>query len=83
MKPINGFLLIEPMVHESFISSDKQTYDEVGTVIARDELIDNVLIPIGCKVYFDSWMARKYPNPNKPDTFYWLVHKDEICAIDE
>ena len=79
LRPINGYVLIEPVVHESFMAQAKETYDEIGVVIETSE----PTIRNGVKVYFDSFMAKKYPNPDKADSFIWLVHKDEISAISE
>ena len=76
IRPINGHILIEPLKHESFISSEKGVYEEIGTVL------DNGQNPVknGTKVYFDSWLAVRYPkNENE---FYWLVKWEDVRAID-
>lgn len=80
LRPVNGYVLIEPVVHDSFIVGQKDSYDEIGIVLAADGITD---LKIGTKVYFDSFMAKKYPNPDKPGEFFWLVHHDEIGAISE
>jgi len=81
--PINGHVVVEPVVHESFISSQKETYDEIGTVMAIYES-DAQYQPkfnIGDRVYFDSWLAARYP---KNDTeYYWLVKVDDIRAYEQ
>lgn len=108
IKPINGHLLIEPLKHKSFVSSDKETYEEVGVVIetgtpelghglikipagidiglAGDWLkqYSQVEVKRGDKVFFDSWLAAKYPKPNaiSNDDFFWLVKFEDIRAID-
>lgn len=94
LKPVNNHLLIEPLRHDSFISSDKGTYEEIGVVIDADEplLRDRKFLPSvgvvdsppkikkGDKVYFDSWLAAKYP---KSETeFYWLVKWSDVRAVE-
>jgi len=92
--PINNHVLIEPVKHESFIESQKTTFDEIGIVIDAD---DNLLGPVmtttsgvyqdygklkkGVKVYFDAWLASKYP-AEKDGEFYWLVDYKDIKAVD-
>lgn len=79
IKPFNDFVLVEPVVHQSFVASQKETFDEVGLVIDSNATV----LKAGMKVYFDSWTARKYPNPDNPDTFFWLVPLNEIAAYEE
>lgn len=81
IKPVNGHLLIEPLVHEAFIATQKDTYEEIGTILAGSDAILRILESnIGDKVYFDSWMAAKFP---KNDTeHYWLVKLDDIRAVE-
>lgn len=76
--PVNSHLLIEPVSHETFIASDRQTYEEIGIVISIPDSMSGV--NIGDKVYFDSWMAAKYPKND--DEFYWLVPWSEVRAIE-
>jgi 8-oxo-dGTP pyrophosphatase MutT (NUDIX family) len=73
---INKSLKIQPVPHESFISSDRETFEEVGILIAKDETITD--IPIGARVYFQSWMAEKYPNLEKEGSFHWIVPYSEV-----
>lgn len=86
--PINGHILIEPLTHEGFISSQKETYEEIGTVIAispsttRDSMFEEYP-DVGDKVYFDSWMAAKYPKDDNEDEFYWLVKYQDLRAIEK
>jgi co-chaperonin GroES (HSP10) len=84
--PINRHLLIEPMTHESFIASDKETYEEIGTVLSVDSYLtisDSFPVGVGDRVYFDSWLAVKYPKKDGKDgEFYWLVKWDDIRAIE-
>jgi co-chaperonin GroES (HSP10) len=79
IKPVNGHLLIEPLTHESFVASQKDQYDEIGTVVDRDLHLTGVIEP-GDKVYFDSWLAAKYPKNDRE--FYWLVKWEDVRAAD-
>jgi hypothetical protein len=87
--PINSHLLIEPLVHKTFLPSERETYEEIGIVIeCAPELIlkDSPLWPQkGDRVYFDSWLAAKYPKPNSEndDEFYWLVPFKDIRAVEK
>ncbi len=78
MIPVNGHLLIEPVKHESFMSTQKDSYEEIGVVVAHEP--DNHHVKTGDRVYFDSWLAARYP---KNDTeFYWLVKWEDVRAIE-
>jgi len=77
IQPINGHLLIEPVKHETFVSSQRETFEEIGVVLANSSPDQ---APVGTRVYFDAWLAAKYPNGE--DGFYWLVKYDDIRAID-
>lgn len=83
IKPVNGHLLIEPLVHDGFMASQSETYQEIGVVVDVPNHINHIEDPdvqIGDKVYFDSWLAAKYP---KSDTeFYWLVKWEDVRAIE-
>lgn len=76
---INGYIKIEPVEQDSFMASEKTTYEEVGKVIAKDE---EVKIPIGAKVLFDSFMVKKYPT-KEFGKFAWYVHVDEIVSYED
>lgn len=78
IQPINNHILIEPLVHESFISLDKGVYEEVGIVI---ETGDVCVLKKGDKVFFDSWLSSKYPKNDKE--FFWLVKYDDIRAVEK
>lgn len=80
IKPVNGHLLIEPVIHDSFIASQGETYDEIGTVIAYWDNYTSDERRIGDKVYFDSWLAAKYPKNDKE--YYWLVKWEDVRAIE-
>lgn len=92
IKPTNNHLLIDPVAHEGFMSSQRETYEEIGIVLAvpkwmanaDEDMVDADHFPkVGDKVYFDSWLAAKYPKEgDKPDEFYWLVKWDDIRAVE-
>lgn len=91
--PVNGHLLIEPLVHEQFIATSQETYQEIGVVIDYDPDFDDdgvvwtgtgvtqppKLINKGDKVYFDGWLAAKFPNGE--DSFLWLVKWEDVRAV--
>lgn len=81
--PVNYHLLIEPVEHESFISSERSSYDEIGIVVStpkewEPEAVRHV--NKGDKVYFDSWLAAKFPKNDKED--YWLIKWSDVRAIE-
>lgn len=77
--PINGHVQIRPLKHETFISSGNDQYEEIGEVISLNfASIED--IQVGDRVYFDSWMAAKYPDGN--GDYYWLVEYQHIRAIE-
>lgn len=92
--PVNGHLLIEPVKHETFIASERGTFEEIGVVIDFDKGLiepgysfndpaDNILpkapVEVGDRVFFDSWMCAKYPKND--EEFYWLVPWSEVRAV--
>ncbi len=79
--PINGYILIEPEVHSAFMATQSETYQEIGVVVDFDDIFSTTYKPIkkGDKVFFDAWLAKKYP---KNDTeFYWLIKYDNVTAV--
>lgn len=83
IKPVNNHVLIEPVKHETFIASDRGTYEEIGVVVALDERFNidaSPILSVGDKVYFDSWMCAKYPKND--EEFYWLVPWSEVRAVE-
>lgn len=81
IKPVNGHLLIEPIKHEAFMASQRETYEEVGVVVHPGDFVQaGKDIEVGDKVYFDSWLAAKYPKDDKE--FYWLVKWEDVRAIE-
>lgn len=95
--PVNNHLLIQPVKQDSFIANQKDTYEEIGEVLALDENInqgisniegtslaytpDEPKVTVGDKVYFDSWLAAKFPAEEK-DEFYWLVKWEDVRAVE-
>jgi hypothetical protein len=79
MKPLNNYVQIEPQVREDFIATPDSTYNEVGTVISVADGI--TVLSRGDVVYFDSWLASKYPAGE--GKFYWLVPFNEIKAYEQ
>jgi hypothetical protein len=87
IKPVNGHLLIEPVVHDSFIATQKETYEEIGIVVdmspsGLEEMDKDEAPNIGDKVYFDSWLAAKYPKEGSTDEYFWLVKWEDVRAIE-
>lgn len=78
-KLINGYLKIDLISRDTFISSVKDSYEEIGIVLARDEELCNH-IPIGSRVLFDSFMAKKYPVEGQSGKFDWYIHFGEIVS---
>lgn len=69
------------------MASSHETYQEVGLVVATSSLQlapdVNEMPNIGDKVYFDSWLAAKYPQEGGgQDDFYWLVKWADVRAIE-
>jgi co-chaperonin GroES (HSP10) len=88
IKPVNGHILIDPVKADSFISSGADTYQEIGVVldVAPDlhfATRENDGLPtiVGSRVYFDSWLAAKYPKDNEGN-FYWLVKWEDVRALE-
>jgi hypothetical protein len=80
MKPLNKHVKIEPVKQDTFLSSGRATYEEIGVVI---ECAADVPAPIpnGSLVYFDSWLAKKYPVKGTDD-HVWFVLYDDIVAYE-
>ena len=66
---------------------DKTTYEEIGIVVEVGKALPydsqgNVyFINKGDKVFFDSWLAARYPTGNGED-FLWLVKWEDIRAVE-
>lgn len=83
IKPVNGHLLIEPVAHETFIASERGTFEEIGVVLATPddmEIMSVKPVNVGDRVFFDSWMCAKYPKND--EEFYWLVPWSEVRAVE-
>jgi hypothetical protein len=79
IKPINGHLVIEPLKHSTFLPTEKGMFEEVGIVLSRPWY--KFWWPKqGDRVYFDSWLAVKYPK-GEGDDYFWLVSCRDIKAI--
>lgn len=87
--PVNNHLLIQPMKHEGFIATQRETYEEIGEVLAvsPEFMVTGSssnqmrrIIDIGDKVYFDSWLAAKFP-AEKDGEYYWLVNWNDVRAV--
>lgn len=96
IQPVNNHLLIEPVKQSTIIPIDGNNYQEIGIVIDADvslmmqtqttsyssqPIIVNGKINKGDKVYFDAWLAAKYPKEGT-DEFYWLVKWEDVRAIE-
>lgn len=91
--PINNHLIVEPLEHVSFVASSKETYDEIGVVTAvpawmeedreGTALAEYVIKPdiaVGDTVYFDGWLAAKYPT-GEDNKVFWLVKYEDVRAV--
>jgi len=79
IKPVNDHLLIEPVPRDSFMASVTERYQEIGTVIDNSALSHP---PPGTRVYFDAWLAKKYPKEGSETEFYWLVKYEDVTAVE-
>lgn len=77
--PVNGHLIIEPVKQSGFVASSKEVYDEIGVVVEYDKAIEKELK--GARVYFDSWLAAKFPKGDSGE-FFWLVKWEDVRAIE-
>lgn len=72
----NNFIKIKPIIHKSFISSEKDTYNELGIV-----LMSGVTeIAVGDTVKFDSWLAKKFPVEGKEGEFDWYINANQVVS---
>lgn len=78
MKPINNHLKIKPVEQDGFIASAKGTYEEIGVVL---EVAEGVPVEKGMLVYFDSWLAKKYPVRGVANEYEWFVKYEDIVAV--
>lgn len=80
IQPVNNHLIIEPEKKDSFIKSERTQFQEVGVVISQSEEIKKDYT--GKRVYFDSWLAAKFPKVDSPQEFFWLVKFDDVRAVE-
>lgn len=89
--PVNGHVIIEPIKHEAFMASSNETYQEIGIIVAANDDCDydpdglsGWTPEVGEKVYFDAWLAAKYPKDGGgPDDFLWLVNWKDVRAAEQ
>ena len=89
---MNGHILISPLEHKSYLPTDKGTYEEIGVVIdAADGITEKrewngkeypPELSKGDKVYFDSWLASKFPT-GEGDEYFWLVPFKDVKAVEK
>ncbi len=68
-------MLVKPLVYEGFIASQKESYEEKGTVLAVGDGVE--IVKEGDMILFDSWLACKYPGETEGE-FDWLVPAENI-----
>ena len=76
---MNQYLKIEPLEHKGFVVEEKTSYEEIGKVVA---VADGIDIPIGARVFFDSYIAKKYPDLKKEGKYQWFVPLSEVVKYD-
>jgi len=78
--------MIQPLETNTFMASDRTTYQEVGVVVDEDPTIRGGLgeegSMIGKLVYFDSWLAKKFPVKGKTNEFVWFVKYEDVVAYE-
>ncbi len=62
------------------MATQKTTYEEVGLVLAVPKNISDDIV--GCHVYFDSWLAKKFPVKGKTNEFVWFVKDEDVVAYE-
>jgi len=71
--------MIQPLETDSFMAMQKTTYEEVGVVL---DAAESGKLLIGCHVYFDSWLAKKFPVTGMTDKFVWFVKFEDVVAYE-
>ena len=71
--------MIQPLETDSFMATQKTTYEEVGVVLDAEEFAKDL---IGTHVYFDSWLAKKFPVKGKTNEFVWFVKYEDVVAYE-
>ncbi|MDE2233301.1 MAG: hypothetical protein KGJ90_04190 [Patescibacteria group bacterium] len=91
IQPINRNYLVKPLAFKSFLPTEREKFEQVGVVLAlpgsgADDTYLYSDIEVGDRVYFDSWLAGKYENPDSTsaeDKWYWLVDFNDIKAMEK
>ncbi len=78
--PVNGHILIKPLEHKSLLPTEKGQYDEIGEVVGFATELTISPLEIGDRVFYDGWLAAKYPT-GESDEFFWLVPFKDVRAI--
>lgn len=81
IQPVNKYILVEPLEYKDFLQTEGGKYQEIGVIVDWDDSIP-LELQKGAKVYFDSWLPKKYKKPNTHDEWYWLINYEDICAYD-
>lgn len=98
IQPVNGHILIEPIAHDSFIATQKETYQEIGVVVAVAKDLEQYKLPSqtagpsGGGAYFVGPVTngdRVYFDawlaakfPRENGEYYWLVKWEDVRAIE-
>ncbi len=65
------------------MAMQKTTYEEVGLVLEDGTSeFNNGKALKGCHVYFDSWLAKKFPVKGKTGEFVWFVKYEHVVAYE-
>lgn len=81
LTPTSEHLQIEPIKTDSFVQEQTDKFKEIGTVIKAGDSAKAALYQPGMKVYFDSWLAKKFPSSIRGE-FYWFLHVDDVVAYE-
>jgi len=79
--------MIQPLETDTFMARERTTYEEVGTIIDLPDVHGSEVASYGGLrrgdlVYFDSWLAKKYPVKGTTDQFVWFVKKEDVVAYE-
>jgi hypothetical protein len=86
IQPTNGHLLVKPMIHQTLLPTEKGHFDEIGEVVdwampqSREEWEFIANLEVGDKVFYDSWLAAKYPS-GEGDEEIWLIPFKDVRAV--
>lgn len=99
IKPVNGHIVIEPVPKPSFMQTERETYQEIGVVVDFEEQMfpqelnisssNNMVykppaLKKGDRVFFDSWLAAKFPKgASAADGYWWLVKWEDVRAVED